>query len=186
MSDDDVPDLGPVPQRLVVDADTVAALVADQLPQWAHLPVSPVRTPGWDNLSFHLGDAMLVRLPSAAEYALAVPKEHRWLPELRSVLPVAVPTPLALGEPGRGYPFAWSVYDWLPGAPARPTLADPAGLAGDLASFVLALRRVDPSDGPRPGVHNWFRGTTLRTYDATARAAVAERSEEHTSELQSH
>lgn len=175
MSDEDVPDLGPVPRRLSVDAATVSALVADQLPQWAHLPVAPVRTPGWDNLTFHLGDELLVRLPSAAEYALAVPKEHRWLPALAPHLPVQVPTPLALGRPGHGYPFAWSVYAWLPGAPARPaTLADPAGLAADLASFVQALRRVDPSDGPRPGVHNWFRGATLRTYDATARAAVAD------------
>ena len=52
--------------RLVVTAEQVAALVADQFPQWAHLPVRPVALSGWDNYTFHLGDTMKVRLPSAA------------------------------------------------------------------------------------------------------------------------
>lgn len=78
----DAPDLGPVPERLVVEADTVRQLVAEQFPQWAHLPVEAVRPGGWDNCTFRLGDHVLARLPSAAEYALAVPKEHQWLPEL--------------------------------------------------------------------------------------------------------
>ena len=39
----------------------------------------------------------------------------------------------------------------------------------DLADFLIALRRVDPADGPRPGLHNRYRGGTLRTY----RLAVA-------------
>lgn len=59
-------------------------LVAEQFPQWADLPVHPVANGGWDSWTFHLGDVMSVRLPSAAEYALAVDKEHRWLPVLGS------------------------------------------------------------------------------------------------------
>jgi aminoglycoside phosphotransferase (APT) family kinase protein len=171
----DAPELGPVPQRLTVDVTTVRRLVADQFPQWAQLPVTPVRTPGWDNLTFHLADDMLVRLPSAAEYALAVEKEHRWLSELAEQLPTPIPTPLALGVPGAGYPFHWSVYAWLPGEPATPgAVTDPMGLAEDVTDFLDALRRIDPSGGPQPGVHNWFRGGTLRTFDATARDALAE------------
>src|SRR6476659_5943041 len=112
-SNEDVPDLGPVPQRLTVDVETVGHLVADQFPQWSQRPITPVSNPGWDNFTFHLGDDMLVRLPSAAEYALAVEKEHRWLPELGDQLPVPIPVPLGLGLPGAGYPFPWSVYGWL-------------------------------------------------------------------------
>ena len=70
-------DLGPVPQRVPVDAQLVATLVARQFPQWRDLPVQPVADDGWDDHTFRLGDALSVRTPSAAAYALAVEKEHR-------------------------------------------------------------------------------------------------------------
>jgi aminoglycoside phosphotransferase (APT) family kinase protein len=172
---EDVPALGPAPQRRSVDVETVRRLVADQFPAWSGLSVSPVANPGWDNLTFHLGDDLLVRLPSAAEYALAVEKEHRWLPELADRLPVDVPEPLGRGVPGAGYPFQWSVYGWLAGEAAdRATDVDPVGIAEDVADVLEALRRIDPTGGPQPGVHNWFRGATLRRFDPTARAALAE------------
>jgi aminoglycoside phosphotransferase (APT) family kinase protein len=172
---EEVPDLGPAPKRLTLDVETVRRLVADQFPQWAHLPITPVRTPGWDNFTFRLADDMLVRLPSAAEYELAVEKEHRWLPELARQLPTSTPAPLARGLPGVGYPFHWSVYGWLSGEPAAPsTLTDPMGIAEDVADFLEALRRIDAAGGPQPGIHNWFRGATLRTFDETARGALAE------------
>ncbi|MBA0051211.1 aminoglycoside phosphotransferase family protein [Streptomyces sp. AJS327] len=169
------PDLGPVPRRIPVETRQVRALLEQQFPRWAALPVRPVANGGWDNWTFHLGSDMLVRLPSAAEYALAVDKEHRWLPALAPRLPLPIPVPLAKGEPGAGYPYAWSVYRWLGGEPARTErVADPVRFARDLAGFVAALRGVDPTDGPRPGVHNWYRGGTLRTYAGQAHAALAD------------
>ena len=42
----------------------------------------------------------------------------------------------------------------------------------DLAVFLAALQAVDPTEGPPPGIHNWFRGGTLRTYDANTRRAL--------------
>lgn len=168
----DPPDLGPAPQRIAVDADQVRRLVAGQFPQWAGLAVQPVANGGWDNWTFHLGSRMSVRLPSAAEYALAIDKEHRWLPALAPRLPLPIPVPLAKGEPGAGYPYPWSVYPWLDGAPAMADrIADPVRFALDLAGFLAALQSVDPTDGPRPGTHNWYRGGTLRTYDGEARRA---------------
>ena len=170
----DTPDLGPAPQRVTVDADQVRRLVSDQFPQWADLPVRPVSRGGWDNWTFHLGDAMLARLPSAAEYALAVDKEQRWLPVLAPHLPLPVPVPLAEGRPGADYPFPWSIYRWLDGEPASvERVADSVRFAVDLAGFLTALRNVDTTDAPRPGKHNWFRGGTLRTYDEQARRALA-------------
>lgn len=171
---EEVPDLGPAPQRLTVDVETVRQLVADQFPQWSRRPITSVGNPGWDNLTFHLGDDMLVRLPSAAEYEPAVEKEQRWLPELAEQLPTPIPAPLALGLPGAGYPFHWSVYGWLPGEPAdQSTITDPMGIAEDVSGFLEALQRIDATGGPQPGIHNWFRGATLRTYDSTARSALA-------------
>ncbi|GLY04471.1 MULTISPECIES: aminoglycoside phosphotransferase family protein [Actinoplanes] len=165
----DLPDWGPAPQRVEVGADQVRRLVAAQFPQWAGLPVTPVARGGWDNRTFHLGDGMSVRLPSAAQYARAVEKEHRWLPVFAERLPQPIPVPLAQGVPGEGYPFAWSVYGWLAGETASvERIADPVRFAGDLAEFVAAIRGFDPSGGPGPGLHNWFRGATLRAFDGFA------------------
>lgn len=148
-------------------------LVSDQFPQWSHLDIEPVRDPGWDNVTFRLGEDLLVRLPSAAEYALAVEKEQQWLPRLAPHLPLSVPSVRGLGVPGAGYPFPWSVYGWIDGStPSRAEVAGQAHLVDQLAGFLLALRSIDPGDGPQPGVHNWYRGATLITYHATARRAL--------------
>lgn len=169
----DTPHLGSAPQRIALDAELVRRLVADQFPQWADLPVQPVANGGWDNWTFHLGSGMSVRLPSAAEYALAVDKEHRWLPELAPRLPLPIPVPLAKGKPGAGYPYSWSIYSWIDGEPASADrIADPVRFAIDLAEFLSALQSIDPTGGPLPGQHNWFRGGTLRTYGREAQRAL--------------
>ena len=161
----DSPQLGAPPQRIGVRARQVRELVAEQFPQWADLSVRAVADGGWDNWTFHLGSQMSVRLPSAAEYALAVEKEHRWLPVLAPQLPLEVSQPLGRGGPGAGYPFAWSVYRWLDGEPASTArIADPVRFAVDLADFLAALQRCDSGGGPPPGVHSWFRGGSLRTW----------------------
>lgn len=168
-------DLGPVPKRITVEPEQVRRLVGEQLPQWADLPVRPVARGGWDNWTFHLGSDLVVRMPSAAAYAEAVAKEQRWLPVLAPQLPLPVPVALAHGVPGAGYPFDWSVYQWLEGqtvAVAPPV--DLIAFAEDLADFLIALRGVDTADGPSPGLHNWYRGGPLQTYDELARGALAE------------
>lgn len=172
---DDTFDLGPVPARVEVVTARVRRLVRDQFPQWADLPIEPVADGGWDNWTFHLGDEMIVRLPSASEYALAVEKEHQWLPVLAPRLPLPIPTPLAKGAPSAGYPHPWSIYRWISGHTASAErIADHRAFATDLAAFLSALRAVDPTGGPQPGIHNWFRGGTLRTYDSNTRRALEE------------
>jgi aminoglycoside phosphotransferase (APT) family kinase protein len=173
--DNDAFDLGPVPIRAPVTETQMLRLVADQFPQWAELPVTPVADGGWDNWTFHLGTDMVARLPSAAEYARAVEKEHRWLPVLAPLLPLPIPVPLGKGTPSTDYPHPWSIYAWLDGMPARAErLADPVRFAVDLADFLVALRGVDVADGPQPGIHNWFRGGSLGTYDQITRRALEE------------
>jgi aminoglycoside phosphotransferase (APT) family kinase protein len=76
-----------------------------------------------------------------------------------------IPTPLARGEPGEGYPYPWSVYRWLEGeVAAEPRIAGLTEFATTLAGFLVALGRVDASGGPGPGRHNFFRGGPLETY----------------------
>ncbi len=162
------------PQDVNINAALVSRLVAAQFPQWADLPVRPVAFGGWDNRTFHLGEHMTVRLPSAEGYAAQVDKEQRWLPRLAPLLPLPIPAPLALGVPGEGYPWSWSVYRWLEGeSVATGRVADLEQCAVALAQFLTALQRVDSSGGPPPGPHNFFRGGPLTTYDADTRRAAA-------------
>jgi aminoglycoside phosphotransferase (APT) family kinase protein len=158
----------------VIDDMLVRRMVAAQFPQWADLPVRSAAVGGWDNKTFHLGEHMIARLPSAADYSAQVEKEHRWLPKLAPLLPLPIPTPLAMGEPAGGYPWRWSIYRWIEGDTAAPErIADLSDFAASLAQFLIALQRVDPTDGPRQGPHNFYRGGSLTTYDAETRQAIA-------------
>ena len=165
-----------VPMRgneLDIDVDLVGRLLRAQFPHWAHLPLRPVEPGGWDNRTFRLGDELSVRLPSADRYAPQVEKEQRWLPVLAPHLPLAIPTPVALGAPGEGYPHAWSVLRWLDGDPASmETIGDPTAFAVALARFLTALTRVDAADGPGPGPHNFWRGGPPATYAQETRDAL--------------
>jgi aminoglycoside phosphotransferase (APT) family kinase protein len=167
------PDLGPLPERITVDAELVRRLIGGQFPQWAGLRIEPVANSGWDNWTFHLGTEMVVRLPSASEYAQAVEKEQRWLPALAPHLPLPIPVPLAKGTSSADYPHPWSIYQWLDGVTATAErIADPIRFAVDLAGFIAAFRSVDAADGPQPGIHNWFRGGSLRTYEKDTQRAL--------------
>lgn len=163
-----------MPERTTVEVEQVRRLVEEQFPQWTGLSIEPVPKGGWDNWTFRLGTDMVVRLPSAPEYAQAVEKEHRWLPAHAPQLPLAVPVPLAKGKPSADYPHSWSIYPWLDGITATADrVADPVRFAVDLAGFLAALQTIDPADGPQPGIHNWFRGGTLRTFDTNTHRALA-------------
>ena len=166
--------------RIVVSTEQVRALVDSQFPQWAGLNIRPVELSGWDNRSFRLGDEMLIRMPSAARYVAQVEKEHRWLPALAPLLPFPIPAPLALGQPGQGYPFRWSVYRWLEGEPLARDLdrVDLSTIAIDVAAFLRALHGVDASDGPPAGAHNFHRGGSLSVYDGEAKASAVRLADE--------
>lgn len=160
--------------RIVVSAEQARGLIAAQFPQWAALDIRPVELSGWDNRSFRLGDDMLIRMPSAARYVAQVEKEHWWLPVLAPLLPVPIPVPLALGQPGGNYPFCWSVYRWLDGEPLAGHLGsiDLSVIAVDVATFLKALHNIDALDGPPAGAHNFHRGGSLAVYDGEARASA--------------
>lgn len=159
--------------EVLIDVSLVRRLIAKQFPQWADLRIEPVAIGGWDNRTFHLGEHMLVRLPSAEEYAMKVKKEQLWLPRLAPLLPLSIPTPLAMGESGENYPWRWSVYRWIEGETASiEHITDLSQFAVALAEFLSALERIDATDGPIAGPHNFYRGGALSTYDAETRQAI--------------
>ncbi len=60
-----------------IDASLVGRLLAAQFPQWADLPIAPVRSAGTDNAIYRLGDDMAVRLPRIHWAVGQVDKEHQ-------------------------------------------------------------------------------------------------------------
>jgi aminoglycoside phosphotransferase (APT) family kinase protein len=157
-----------------IDASLVGRLLAGQFPQWSDLPISPVRSAGTDNALYRLGEDLVVRLPRVLTATGQVDKEHRWLPRLAPLLPLAIPVPIAKGMPAEGYPWPWSAYGWLEGETASiERIAHPGRAAIEVARFIDALHRIDPAGGPSPGEHNSFRGVPLAHRDASTRDAIA-------------
>jgi aminoglycoside phosphotransferase (APT) family kinase protein len=154
------------------DAALVRRLLAAQFPQWAELPIEPVVSYGTDHDIYRLGDGLSARLPRIEWATGQAAKEAEWLPKLAPHLPLAVPVQLAAGRPAEGYPFAWSVYAWLPGENANGTIGDLGRAAVDLAAFVRALRTVDTT-GVQPR-RSHSRGAPLAELDEPVRRAIAE------------
>lgn len=156
----------------------VTDLISQQFPQWSHLPIKPVEFSGWDNRTFRLGNDMLIRLPSAERYAAKVAIEQKWLPILALHLSLAIPKPLAMGQPSKDYPFYWSVYQWIEGESANNLIIDDVHLqpiALSLAQFLNELHEIDITGGcPVAGQHNFWRGGQLSTYDAETKSAIDE------------
>ena len=155
---------------VITTADQVRRLVAAQFPQWAGLPVTPVAEFGTDHLLWRLGDDMVVRMPRIDWATEQAGSDDRWLPVLAPHLPLAVPETLAIGEPGEGYPWTWSVVTWLPGEALTPENADRRVVAGQLAEFVRAMADIEPGDGPlKTGTS---RGAPLASCDTGVRECI--------------
>ncbi len=149
-----------------IDIALVKNLIASQIPQWKELHINPVENGGWDNRTFHLGNSMLVRMPSAEKYADKIQKEFHWLPILAPLLPKEVPIPLVMGKSNEAYPWSWGVYKWLEGKTvASSENIDLNILAQDLGLFLKALYTINPIGGPAAGEHNFYRGGSLVVYD---------------------
>jgi aminoglycoside phosphotransferase (APT) family kinase protein len=77
---------------------------------------------------------------------------------------------VAVGEPGEGFPFRWSVVPWLEGEPPAPGSLGADGVRG-LGELVAALRTV-PADGG-PVKEGTSRGVPLARLDDDVRTAIA-------------
>ena len=160
--------------RAGIDAALVRRLLAQQFPQWADLPVTPVKVDGWDNRTYQLGSGLTARLPTHSSYVAAVDKEHRWLPVLGPQLPVEIPEAVAKGAPGEGYPYPWAIRRWIPGETATvETITDLDDFARSIAAFILALQDIDATDGPLAGAHSFHRGAPPEYYHDETMEALA-------------
>jgi aminoglycoside phosphotransferase (APT) family kinase protein len=134
--------------QLTLSVATVRALVDEQFPQWRGLPVRSTVASGTVNAIFRIGDHLAARFPLKLR---DVQSTRRWLEseadaarELVGRTRFPTPAPVAIGEPGVGYPLPWSVQTWLPGVVA--TRDDPGksvAFAHDLAAFINDVRAID-------------------------------------------
>ncbi len=79
------------------------------------MEIRTVEKSGHDNRTFHLGNTMTVRLPSAKEYSSQVQKEATWVPYLQENLDFLISKPIVTGQPTDYYSFPWSVNAWVDG-----------------------------------------------------------------------
>lgn len=140
------------PGQLTITTQMVIKLVAAQFPEWVGRPVTVVVSHGTVNALFRIGVDLVARLPLLAEdpedRRRALEQEADGARRLRRISPVPTPEPIAIAEPGHGYPSPWSVYRWLPGVIAgdHDGIADSSRFAEDLAGFIIALRN-EPTEG---------------------------------------
>ena len=146
-----------------IETAVVRALLRDQHPDLAELPLRRLEA-GWDNQLFRLGDRLAIRLPRRTASAGLIVHEQRWLGLLAGRLPLPIPAPVRVGEPGQGFPWHWSVIPWFTGVPAFQE-APSEGQGRVLARFLRALHIEPPTDAPT----NPYRGVPLST-----RASVIE------------
>ncbi len=160
--------------------DLARNLIAEQFPEYADLPITDVEKQGHDNRTYRLGEHMLIRMPTTANYALKVPKEQELLPQLAKRLSASIPAPIKMGKPSADYPYPFSIYKWLSGKSINLlTLIaqEKEQLAFDLAKFLKELQAITDVEGPEPGQHNWWRGDHVTVYDKGAREQIAELAE---------
>src|SRR5580658_10129468 len=162
------------PREVEVTVELARALLADQHPDLANLPIRHVED-GWDNVVLRLGDALALRMPRRAAAASLIVTEQTWLPTLAPRLTLPAPAAIRTGAPGRGYPFRWSVVPWLAGEPSD--LAPPGADQGEvLAGFLAALHQPAPDDAPA----NMYRGSiTLAERADTFELRLAEAAKMH-------
>lgn len=151
--------------ELDITAGLATALIADQFPQWAGLPLRPVASAGTVHVLYRLGSDLLVRLPRLPGASRG--PDCDLLRRLAPLLPVPISVTAGEGQPTAEYPSRWSVVRWLGGEnPVEDHLADPELLAADLAEFLRALWRFDFAGGPpayRGGPLSTQHEFTLRT-----------------------
>jgi aminoglycoside phosphotransferase (APT) family kinase protein len=154
--------------QLSVPAEMVRVLVDEQFPQWRRLPVRGLAASGTVNAIFRIGERLAARFPLQSQKAEVA--RRRLEAEADAALELAgrtrfpTPEPVAIGEPGAGYPLPWSVQTWLPGVAA--TEEDPgrsAAFAHELAEFITGVRALDTRGRVFRGTG---RGGDLRSHDA--------------------
>lgn len=127
-----------------------------------------VRSGGTVSAVFRIGEQLSARFPlrpaDLDSTRRTIQAEADAARELFGRTPFLTPEPIAIGEPGAGYPLPWPVQTWLPGTPATDeSHAHSVAFARDLAEFISHARAIGTSGRTFDGEG---RGGDLRSHDA--------------------
>jgi aminoglycoside phosphotransferase (APT) family kinase protein len=138
------------PEDTPIGLDLVRSLLAVHFPRWAELPITEFQPAGTQNAVFRLGGELCVRLPRRPRAAARLEKELRWLPIIgRHCSVLEIPTPVAMVGPTTLFGMPWAIYQWIEGNHfTLEQSLDNREAAQRLASFLSALRRIDPAGAP--------------------------------------
>jgi aminoglycoside phosphotransferase (APT) family kinase protein len=154
--------------QLGVPVTTVRSLVDGQFPQWRRAPIRQVHASGTVNAIFRIGGELAARFPlrpdDPATVRRSLEAEAAAARELAGRTRFRTPEPVAIGEPGAGYPMPWLVQTWLPGVTAiEDDPGESDAFARDLAEFIGGVRAIDTAGRVFSGNG---RGGDLRSHDA--------------------
>jgi aminoglycoside phosphotransferase (APT) family kinase protein len=138
------------PER-VIDTDLAAAVVAEQFPQLAGLPVRPFGA-GWDNVLFAVGDEWLFRFIHRSIALPGARRELAVLGHLADSLPLAIPYPVHVGRPTAEVPWPFWGARGVPGVGiAEAALPDDARVpvARAVGAFLRELHDPARADAAR-------------------------------------
>jgi aminoglycoside phosphotransferase (APT) family kinase protein len=159
--------------QVAIDESTARRLLAEQMPEYAILPLREVASGGTDHAVFRLGDDLGLRMPLHASAVGGLLKEIRWLPVVAPHLSLEVPEIVATGRPSDRYPFPWAVVRWIPGEDALTGhIANLTEAALTLGRFVTELRTIDTRDAPLQATDGFTRGGPLVSRDSAFRHAL--------------
>lgn len=156
------------PGQLRLTPGVVRRLVDAQFREWRRLPITALPACGTVNALFRVGDDLVARFAlqrsdEADGGRAGLEAEAAAASELFGRTRFPTPRPVAIGDPGPGYPQAWAVQTWLPGTTGVE--ADPGGsvaFAYDLAELVSGLRAIDTAGRTFAGTG---RGGDLGAHD---------------------
>lgn len=144
--------------------DQAWELIEDQFPELAPVELTPLGE-GWDNWAYRVNRDLVFRFPRRRVAVGLLEREAEVLPELAPLLPLPIPSPGYRGRPGRGYPWPFLGYRFLPGRSACGVGLDREGraaLAPALGAFLGALHRAPVSPSRRQeGYPDLFPKTSL-------------------------
>ncbi|WP_254716281.1 phosphotransferase [Actinomadura sp. WMMB 499] len=128
-----------------ITAETAAALVGERFPELRGAPVEPLAT-GWDNTVFRVGGDWAFRFPRRKIAVPGVEREIATLAALAPGLPLPIPVPRYVGEPGGGFPWPFWGARLVPGremAEVRPPDGRRAAIGAAVGRFLRVLH--DPA-----------------------------------------
>ncbi len=124
----------------VVGEERARRLIRGQFPQLATGEVAFV-SEGWDYVVYRVDGEWAFRFPRREVGIPGTKREIAMLPRLAPLVPVSIPAPVHVGEPGDDFPWPFYGARYLPGAEPDASLSDDAraALARPLARVLRAL-----------------------------------------------